>query len=290
MPQITAAMVKQLREMTGSPMMECKKALVEADGDIDAAIDILRKAGAAKAVKKVGRATNEGGVLAFVSADGTAGAIAELKCETDFVSGTDNFKALVTKIARAAAENDPADIEALKASSVDGETVDAMITEGIHNMGENMTLTRFARITGKHVASYVHMGGKIGTVCAFDFDNDATADSDEFKAVAHDVAMQVAAARPIATSREDVPQEVVDHEMGIYLAQAAESGKPEAIQEKIAQGHLEKFFKESTLMEQLFVKNPEKTIGQYVAECAKKLGDKITVTGYQIFALGEDED
>lgn len=290
MAEITAALVKKLRDMTGSPMMECKKALVEANGDIDLAIDILRKNGAAKAIKKVGRATNEGGVLAFVTADGTAGAIAELKCETDFVSGTDNFKQLVTKIAQAAAENDPADIDALKASAVDGVTVDEMITEAIHNMGENMTLTRFGRISGKYVESYVHMGGKIGTVCAFEFENDATASNDDFKTMAHDVAMQVAAAHPIATSRDEVSQDVIDHEMSIYRAQAAESGKPEAIQEKIAQGHLEKFFKESTLMEQQFVKSPDKSISQYVDECAKKVGDKITVTGFRMFALGEDED
>ncbi len=290
MAQVTAALVKQLREMTGSPMMECKKALVEADGDIDAAVDVLRKAGAAKVIKKAGRATNEGAVIAYVTPDCKAGAIAELKCETDFVSGTDQFKALVGKIAQAVAVNDPADVDALRASEVDGETVDALITEGIHNMGENMTLTRFARLSAAdgYVSSYVHMGGKIGVVCAFSLGKPETAQADEFKTMAHDVAMQVAAARPISAVREDVPQDVIDHELSIYRAQAAESGKPEAIQERIVQGSLEKFFKENTLVSQQFVKDPSKTIEQYVNEVAKQLGDKIAITSFRCFALGEE--
>jgi elongation factor Ts len=290
MPQVTAALVKQLREMTGSPMMECKKALDEANGDIEAAVDILRKSGAAKAVKKAGRATNEGAVLAYVTPDGTCGAIAELKCETDFVSGTDVFKQLVTKIAKAAAENDPADIDALKASTVDGETVDALITEGIHNMGENMTLTRFARLasTDGQVASYVHMGGKIGVVVSFAFAKPETAQAEAFKTMAHDVAMQIAAARPISPTRDSIPQEVIDHELSIYRAQAAESGKPAAIQERIVNGSLEKFYKENTLVGQQFVKDPNKTVEQYINETAKQLDDKVSVKDFRCFALGEE--
>lgn len=289
MAEITAALVKQLREMTDSPMMECKKALVEADGDMDKAVDVLRTRGIAKSLKKAGRATNEGAVMAFVSEDGKTAAIAEIKCETDFVSGTDKFKNMVAKVAEAAALNDVADVEALKAATVDGETVEAIIANGIATMGENMTLTRFARrvVENGAVASYIHMGGKIGVLVEFELGNAATAQNDEFKALAHDVAMQVAATKPLCAVREDMNPEVVEHELTIYREQAAASGKPEAIQEKMAQGRVEKFYKENTLVDQEFVKNPDVTISQYVASVAKASGDTIAVKGFDIFVLGE---
>ena len=291
MAQITAALVKQLREMTDSPMMECKKALVEAEGDIDKAVDVLRKMGVAKSVKKAGRATNEGAVAAYVNVDGTVGALAEVKCETDFVSGTDKFKALAAKVAQAVAECDPADLEAAKAATADGQTVEEILAEGIHNMGENMTLSRIARLscTDGNVASYIHMGGKIGVIVEFTLGKAETAQADAFQTLAHDVAMQVAAAKPLCATREEMPQSVIDHEMEIYRAQAAESGKPENIQEKMALGRLEKFYKESTLVDQVFVKDPEKTISQYVASVAKELGDTIAIKAFACFVLGEDE-
>ena len=289
MAEITAALVKQLREMTDSPMMECKKALVEADGDMDKAVDVLRTRGIAKSLKKAGRATNEGAVMAFVSEDGKTAAIAEIKCETDFVSGTDKFKNMVAKVAEAAALSDAADVEALKAATVDGETVEAIIANGIATMGENMTLTRFARrvVENGAVASYIHMGGKIGVLVEFELGNAATAQNDEFKALAHDVAMQVAATKPLCAVREDMNPEAVEHELTIYREQAAASGKPEAIQEKMAQGRVEKFYKENTLVDQEFVKNPDVTISQYVASVAKAVGDTIAVKGFDIFVLGE---
>ena len=289
MAEITAALVKQLREMTDSPMMECKKALVEADGDMDKAVDVLRTRGIAKSLKKAGRATNEGAVMAFVSEDGKTAAIAEIKCETDFVSGTDKFKNMVAKVAEAAALSDAADVEALKAATVDGETVEAIIANGIATMGENMTLTRFARrvVENGAVASYIHMGGKIGVLVEFELGNAATAQNDEFKALAHDVAMQVAATKPLCAVREDMNPEVVEHELTIYREQAAASGKPEAIQEKMAQGRVEKFYKENTLVDQEFVKNPDVTISQYVASVAKAVGDTIAVKGFDILVLGE---
>ena len=289
MAEITAALVKQLREMTDSPMMECKKALGEADGDMDKAVDVLRTRGIAKSLKKAGRATNEGAVMAFVSEDGKTAAIAEIKCETDFVSGTDKFKNMVAKVAEAAALSDAADVEALKAATVDGETVEAIIANGIATMGENMTLTRFARrvVENGAVASYIHMGGKIGVLVEFELGNAATAQNDEFKALAHDVAMQVAATKPLCAVREDMNPEVVEHELTIYREQAAASGKPEAIQEKMAQGRVEKFYKENTLVDQEFVKNPDVTISQYVASVAKAVGDTIAVKGFDIFVLGE---
>ena len=286
MAQITAAMVKQLREMTDSPMMECKKALVEADGDMDAAVDVLRKNGLAKAAKKAGRETNEGAVAAFVSEDGKSGALLELSCETDFVGMNEKFKGYAEKIARAAMAANVEDIEALKAVDAEGETVEDVLTDAIHTLGENMNLARAAVVEAGGVASYIHGGGKIGVLVTFDVEGIDPA-SDEFQHCGRDVAMQVAAASPVSATRESVPAEVVAHEMEIYKAQAAESGKPENIQEKIATGRLEKFYKESCLTEQAFVKNPDQNVTDYVNEVAKKLGGTIKVTGFKRFMLGE---
>lgn len=283
---ITASMVKELREMTGAGMMECKKALTEADGDMDKAVDVLRTRGLAAVAKKAGRATNEGTVMALVSDDAKVGALVELNCETDFVGMNEKFKAYAEKIARAALTAKPADLDGLKAAEFEGETVEAIVTDCIHVMGENTQLARFAVVEAGAVASYIHGGGKIGVLVTFDVDGiDAT--SEDFVHYGRDVAMQVAAVNPIAATREDVPADVVEHEMGIYKAQAAESGKPENIQEKIATGRLEKFFKEQCLAEQEFVKNPDQTVNEYTAEVAKKLGGSIKITGFKRFQLGE---
>ena len=279
-------MVKELREMTDAGMMECKKALVEADGDMDKAVDVLRTRGLAAAAKKVGRATNEGTVMAIVSDDATKGAVVELNCETDFVGMNEKFKGYAEKIARAAMAANVEDIEALKAVDAEGETVEDVLTDAIHTLGENMNLARAAVVEAGGVASYIHGGGKIGVLVTFDVEGIDPA-SEGFQAYGRDVAMQVAAASPVSANRESVPAEVVEHEMGIYKAQAAESGKPEAIQEKIATGRMEKFYKENCLTEQAFVKNPDQSINQYTDECAKNLGGTIKVTGFVRWALGE---
>ena len=286
MAAITAAMVKELREMTDAGMMECKKALVEADGDIDKAVDVLRTRGLAAAAKKVGRATNEGTVMAIVSDDATKGAVVELNCETDFVGMNEKFKGYAEKIARAAMAANVEDVEALKAVDAEGETVEDVLTDAIHTLGENMNLARAAVVEAGGVASYIHGGGKIGVLVTFDVEGIDPA-SDKFQHCGRDVAMQVAAASPVSATRESVPAEVVAHEMEIYKAQAAESGKPENIQEKIATGRLEKFYKESCLTEQAFVKNPDQSVTDYVNEVAKKLGGTIKVTGFKRFMLGE---
>lgn len=289
MAQITAAMVKQLREMTDSPMMECKKALVEADGDMDAAVDVLRKNGLAKAAKKAGRETNEGAVAAFVSEDGKTGALLELSCETDFVGSNAKFTGFASKVAEVVATTEPADVDALLEKPMGEETVSSELTEMIHIMGENMKISRFAARKAENgaLASYIHMGGKIGVLVEFAFEKAETAQAESFKAFAHDVALQVAAVAPICATRDQVPAETVEHEKQIYMAQAAESGKPEAIQEKIATGRMEKFYKENCLTEQAFVKNPDQSINQYTDECAKNLGGTIKVTGFVRWALGE---
>ena len=275
MAQITAAMVKQLREMTDSPMMECKKALVEADGDMDAAVDVLRKNGLAKAAKKAGRETNEGAVAAFVSEDGKTGALLELSCETDFVGSNAKFTGFASKVAEVVATTEPADVDALLEKPMGEETVSSELTEMIHIMGENMKISRFAARKAENgaLASYIHMGGKIGVLVEFAFEKAETAQAESFKTFAHDVALQVAA--------------VAEHEKQIYMAQAAESGKPEAIQEKMAVGRLEKFYKQSVLTEQEFIKDSSLTIKKYAEQVSKELGDTITVVAFDRLVRGE---
>ncbi len=286
MAQITAAMVKELRELTGAGMMECKKALVEAEGILDKAVDVLRTRGLAAVAKKAGRATNEGYVMAITNDDATTGVIVELKCETDFVSTNEKFQGYVSRIAKAALASKPADVEALKAADADGETVEAVLTDCIHVMGENCSLSRVAVAEGQAIASYIHGAGKIGVLVTFEVEGVDTA-SAEFAQCGKDVAMQVAAIAPIAANRDKVDPAVVEHEMSIYKAQAAESGKPANIQEKIATGRLEKFFKEQCLTEQVFVKDNEKTVSQYVDSVAKTLGGSIKIVDFIRFQLGE---
>ncbi len=276
MANITASMVKELREMTGAGMMECKKALAEAEGDMEKAVDVLRTRGLAAVAKKAGRATNEGTVMAIVNDACTTGAVVELNCETDFVGMNEKFKAYAEKIAKAALAAKPADVEALKAAVIDGETVEDVVTDCIHVMGENTQLARVAVVDA----------GKIGVLVTFNVEGIDPA-SDAFQKCGRDIAMQVAALNPVSATREDVPADVAAHEMEIYKAQAAESGKPEAIQEKIALGRMDKFYKENCLAEQDFVKNPDLTVAQYADECAKEMGGKIAITGFVRFALGE---
>ena len=289
MAQITAAMVKELREMTGSGMMECKKALVEAEGDMDAAVDIMRKKGLAAAAKKAGRATNEGAVNAFVSEDAKTGALVEVSCETDFVASNPKFTGFIADVAKVAAEAKPATVEELLAVKMGEETVEAELTELIHVMGENMKIARFTvRSTeAGALSSYIHMGGKIGVLAEFGFEKAETAEAEAFKTFAHDVALQIAAAAPICAVREDVPADVVAHEKEIFMAQAAESGKPEAIQEKMAIGRLEKFYKGSVLTEQEFIKDSSMTIKAYAQKVSKELGDTIVVKGFDRLTRGE---
>ena len=285
MANITASMVKELREMTGAGMMECKKALTEAEGDLEKAVDILRTRGLAAVAKKAGRATNEGTVTALVSEDCKTGAVVVLNCETDFVAINEKFGAYAQKITRAALAAKATDVEALKAAEIEGETVEAILTDAIHVMGENIQLAQVSIAEADGVASYIHGAGKIGVLVTFELEGIDPANED-FQKCGRDLAMQVAAINPVSATREDVPAEVAEREMAIYKAQAAESGKPENIQEKMAQGRMEKFYKENCLCEQAFVKNSDQTVNQYVAECAKALGGKIVVKGFQRFTLG----
>jgi len=198
--------------------MECKKALVEAGGDIDAAVDVLRTHGLATAAKKSGRATNEGAIAAYVCDKCGAAALAEVDCETDFVSGNEKFKAFAVRVAESVAKGDPSDLEDLKSKPCGDETVDSALTEAIHLFGENMKISRFVRLapagTGA-VVDYIHMGGKMGVLVEFSFAKEETGASDAFRTAGRDIAMQVAAANPVSVSRDDVDPAIVEHEKGI---------------------------------------------------------------------------
>jgi elongation factor Ts len=289
MAEISASLVKELREITGAGMMECKKALTEADADVEKAIDVLRTRGLAAVAKKAGRATNEGLAATALSEDCRQAALVEVNCETDFVSRNEVFGGYVAKIAKAVLENDPADIEALKASSVDGDTVEALLTEAIHTIGENIQVSRFVRrsVETGAISSYIHGGGRLGILVSFKLGKAETAGVEEFKALAKDIAMQVAAANPGAVTRDGFSAEVIEREVAIYKAKAAESGKPENIQEKIAEGNLRKFYEENTLLEQAFVKDPDKSIQAVIAAVAKSVGDSIEVLGFDRFEVGQ---
>jgi elongation factor Ts len=289
MAQITAALVKQLRDETGAGMMECKKALTEAEGDIEAAVDVLRTRGLAAAQKKAGRATNEGVVAAFISQDGTVAALAEVNCETDFVARTDKFRATAVQFAQVVAESNPIDSDEFVAAPAEGGTVSDMLTEAIHIIGENMQLGAFAREKLDGIGllnTYVHGVGNIGVIVKLGFTKAETAKSTDVVELAHDIAMQVAAVNPVAVDRSSVPADVVAHEKAIYKEQAAESGKPEAIQEKMAEGRLGKYFKESCLVDQEFVKDPDKTIQTHIDEVSKAVGDSIVVLAFDRLVLG----
>ncbi|MDR0350091.1 MAG: translation elongation factor Ts [Coriobacteriales bacterium] len=289
MAEITASLVKELREITGAGMMECKKALTEAEADVEKAIDVLRARGLAAVAKKAGRATNEGIASALVSDDARTAALVEVNCETDFVSRNEVFGGYVKKIAQAVFDNNPADLESLKASSVEGETVEAVLTDAIHTIGENIQIARFVRRTVDTgaISSYIHGGGRLGVLVCFKLGSQATAEADAFKTLAKDVAMQVAAANPGAVTRDGFSEEIIAREVAIYKAKAAESGKPENIQEKIAEGNLRKFYQENTLVEQAFVKDPDKTVQEVIAGVAKSLSDSIEVIGFDRFEVGQ---
>jgi len=294
MADITAKMVKELRECTGAGMMDCKKALAEVDGDTDAAIDVLRTKGLAALAKKADRATNEGVIGGIVADDARTGVLVEVNCETDFVARNADFKTFVSDIANHIAVAAPADVPALLAQEYSARpevTVEQFLGETVGKLGENMGISRLARYElasdAGAIAVYIHGVGNIGVMVEIAAGDAGAAASEGFAALSKDVAMQIAAAAPISVNRDEVPADVVAHEMEIYKAQAAESGKPEQIQEKIATGRLEKYYKEVCLLEQAFVKDPDVTVKQYVHSTAKTLGTEITVVRFERFVLGE---
>jgi elongation factor Ts len=292
--EITASMVKDLRELTGAGMMDCKKALSESAGDMDKAVDVLRTKGLADLAKKAGRATNEGIVAAYVSANTELGAMVEVNCETDFVARNAEFQTFVSALAEQIAVDAPSGVTE-GASPLMAQlwkrnpslTVEAALGELVTKLGENMGVRRFVRFevpTGGVVGSYVHGVGRIGVMVEI---GGAEAGDSTVTTLAKDVAMHIAAASPICVGRGDVPAETVEHEMSIYKAQAAQSGKPEPIQEKIAEGRLHKFYKEVCLVEQAFVKDPDKSVEQIVAEAAKATGKPLRIVRFERLVMGE---
>ncbi|MBE7038700.1 MAG: elongation factor Ts [Ruminococcaceae bacterium] len=277
----TAQDVKELREMTGCGMMDCKKALTETDGDKEKAVELLREKGLAKAAKKASRIAAEGIVKDYI--DGNVGVILEVNAETDFVAKNDQFLDFVDVVAKAVADANPADVEALKAVSIDGTTIGDMLTEKIATIGENMNIRRFVRYEGS-VASYIHAGGKIGVLVKFDTD---VADKEGFADYAKDVAMQIAAANPTYVKSSEVPAEVVEKEKEILTAQAINEGKPAAIAEKMVAGRINKYYKEVCLVEQEFIKDGDLTIAKYTDAKAKELGGKIEIVSFARFEKGE---
>ncbi len=279
----TAADVKELREMTGCGMMDCKKALTETDGDKEKAIDILREKGMAKAVKKAGRIASEGIVKDYV--DGNVGVVVEVNAETDFVAKNDQFIQFVDDVAKTIAEKNPADVEALKEMQISGgdQTVGEALTEKIAKIGENMNIRRFARYEGT-VATYIHGGGRIGVLVKFDTD---CGDKDGFAEFAKNIAMQIAAAGAEYLDRDAVPAERVAHEKEILAAQAKNEGKPEAIIEKMINGRINKFFKEVCLVDQEYIKDGDLSVTKYVQQTAKELGGSIKIVEYTRFEKGE---
>ncbi len=271
MAQITAAMVKELRETTGAGMMDCKKALAATDGDREKAIDYLREKGISKAEKKASRVAAEGAVAAYVSDDAKVGVLLEVNCETDFAAGNEQFRSLEEKLAKHVAETAPADVEALNNSEIDGKTVATLITEATATIGEKISLRRFTRYeSAGRVAAYIHMGGKIGVLVDLD------GGSEE---LGKDVAMQIAAANPECINRDQVDTAKLDHEKEVLKKQALEEGKPEAIVEKMVVGRLNKYYKEVCLVEQEFVKDSDKTMKDVLAG--------VNVNGFVRYQLGE---
>ena len=283
----TAKDVQALREKTGCGMMDCKKALVETDGNMDAAIDFLREKGLAQQAKKADRIAAEGLVLATVI-DGV-GVVVELNAETDFVSNSDTFRDLTAKIAAVIAKQNPADVDALLACTEDGVTVEEMIREVFLAVRENIKVRRFERYEGV-ISTYVHAGGKIGVMVKFNADA-AVADNDTFKEMAKDVAMQIAAVNPQYLDEASVPAEVIAKEKDIRIAQMKEdpkmANKPDAILGKIVEGKMGKHYSEVCLLNQAFVKDDSLTVKKYVDAKAKEIGSEIAVASFVRFEKGE---
>lgn len=281
----TAQDVKTLREITDCGMMECKKALTEADGDQDKAIELLRERGLAAAAKKASRIAAEGVVKAYVDEAKKVGVVIEVNAETDFVAKNAEFQAFVDTCAKTVVEANPADVDALNACKAVGSemTISELTTEKIQTIGENIKIRRFARYEGA-VATYIHAGGSIGVMVKFDTD---VADKEGFAEYGKDVAMQVAAANPSYLTEAEVPAEVLEKEKEILKVQAINEGKPEAIAEKMVQGRIKKFYKENCLIDQEFIKDGDQTIKSYTDAKAKELGGKIEIVSFVRFEKGE---
>jgi elongation factor Ts len=273
----TAGDVAKLREMTGVGMMDCKKAMVEANGNLETAVEILRKKGQAGAASKSLKEAREGLIVAHVAAGGKLGVLAEINCQTDFVARNDDFKIFADEVARAYAADPNVDLEARR-------------TAMVSKIGENIRLARHQRIEVSgcgQVAAYIHTGAKVGVLCEVGCGRDETTGREEFKQLVKDITLQIAAANPSVVSREEVPKAVIEKEDEINRQSDRLKGKPAQAMDKILQGMREKFYQTYCLVDQGFVKDPEKTVTAYVAEVSKQMGDEIKIRRFLRFQVGE---
>lgn len=281
-------MVKELRERTSAGMMDCKKALVESDGDMEKAIEWLREKGLSQTAKKASRIAAEGVVASYTNESGTVGVIVEVNCETDFVAKTDNFKQFADNVAKHIAQANPADVDSLLTQKfVDDETksISDLVSEATVAIGEKISIRRFARYETAGIAeTYIHMGGKIGVLVEVSTDKNQ---DEGVKTFAHDLALQIAAARPEVVRREEVDNANLEKEKEILRAQALNEGKPEKIVERMVEGRIEKYYKEVCLIEQPFVKDGDKSVKGLMAEVAKAADAQVDVVRFVRFERGE---
>ncbi|MDA7888466.1 translation elongation factor Ts [Akkermansiaceae bacterium] len=287
---ITASLVKELRDQTGAGMMECKNALKETEGDIDAAIKYLRERGDLKAAKKADRDAKEGVVAAQISADGKSGIIVEVNCETDFVARNENFQAFVDEVASTVAASDAQDLETALALPKGDQTLEGFIKTKVLELGENLQFRRFERlsVSGEGaVASYIHLGGKVGVLIAVNAEKGESASSDAFRDLVKDLTLHIAASAPAGLGREDIPADLVEAEKDIFRKQMEGQNKPADILEKIISGKLGKFYSEHCLLEQGFVKDPDTTIQGLLEAQGKEIGDTLAISKFVRFQLGQ---
>lgn len=287
---ITATLVNELRKKTNVGMMECKKALTETNGDIDAAVTYLRERGMMKAAAKADREATEGIIAARLSADGKSGILLEVNCETDFVSRNESYVKFVDQIADTLAASSAKTLEDALAEKIEDLTVEDFIKAKTLELGENIRLRKFERFDlqdGGAIAQYIHMGGKVGVLLEVSASSGETAVKDGFRDLVKDITLHIAAAAPKGLSREEISEEAIEAEKNIYRAQLAAEGKPAEMIEKIVMGKIGKFFSEAVLLEQAFVKDPETTIKKLVEQTGKDLGDSLVVKRFVRFGLGE---
>lgn len=281
---ISAAQVNELRKKTGAGMMDCKKALTEADGDFEKAIEILRKKGASVAAKRAEKTANEGMIATKISDDGKFGAIVEVNCETDFVAKSEDFTGLTNSVLNFVYENKINNVDDLLSSN---NNIKIKVDEVMGKVGEKVQISRVAVEAAENglLVDYVHMGSKLGVIVKFD---NVTTGKEELTQIAKDIAMQVAAMRPLCIYREEVPKDIMDKEMEIYKELARKEGKPEQILEKIATGRLNKFYQENCLAEQAFIKDNTKSVSDLINEFNKKNQTQTKIMLFKRFHLGDE--
>ena len=287
---ITASIVKELRDKTSAPMMDCKKVLTETNGDLEASIKLLRERGIMKSAKMSDRAANEGVITARVNADSNSGILLELNCETDFVSKNESFQSFVGSLADKLAASSAQDLDAALALDIDGASIDDTVKAKVGEVGENLQFRKYVRYdaaSGGVVASYIHLGGKVGVLIEVGTTKPESKGTDSFKELIKDLTLHIAACAPKGLSREDIPQSVVDNELDIFRARLEAEGKPANIIENILKGQIGKFFAESCFLEQPFVRDDSYTVTQLLAAKSAELGDTVTVTRFVRFGLGE---